>query len=213
MVLAYHFIFTAYGFWLPNDPRGSWSDTVRAFDLIQFGPATKVMTTASLARAPHDRDVRQRAKLALKHSPVRFNGHQARAIVQGFDAAQREHRYKYLALAILPDHVHLLVERHPRDIDAIARHLKAKATARMSELRLHPLANCVSKTGRVPSLWSRSHWCPFVSDEAHLKKAIRYVESNPLKSGLLAQRWRIVKSPAQQPPSLEVAIRLTQHVP
>lgn len=28
MVLAYHVIFGAYGFWLPNDPRGSWSKFV-----------------------------------------------------------------------------------------------------------------------------------------------------------------------------------------
>jgi len=33
MVLGYHFIFSAYGFWLPNDPRGSWSDTIRVYDL------------------------------------------------------------------------------------------------------------------------------------------------------------------------------------
>jgi len=25
MVIASHDIFTFYGFWLPNDPRGSWS--------------------------------------------------------------------------------------------------------------------------------------------------------------------------------------------
>jgi hypothetical protein len=28
MILAFHAIFGAYGFWLPNDPRGSWSDFV-----------------------------------------------------------------------------------------------------------------------------------------------------------------------------------------
>jgi hypothetical protein len=27
-VLAYHVVLGAYGFWLPNDPRGSWSDFV-----------------------------------------------------------------------------------------------------------------------------------------------------------------------------------------
>jgi len=28
MVRGYHVIFGMYGFWLPNDPRGSWSDYV-----------------------------------------------------------------------------------------------------------------------------------------------------------------------------------------
>ena len=49
MILAFHFILSAYGFWLPNDPRGSWSEIVRNFELLRFGPATKVSTTRSLA--------------------------------------------------------------------------------------------------------------------------------------------------------------------
>lgn len=40
-VIAYHLILTAYGFWLPNDPRGSGSETVRAGQLTPFGPATR----------------------------------------------------------------------------------------------------------------------------------------------------------------------------
>ena len=36
-VLAYHAIFTAYGFWLPNDPRGSWSSYVRSWELFLAG--------------------------------------------------------------------------------------------------------------------------------------------------------------------------------
>ena len=38
MILGFHVVFGAYGFWLPNDPRGSWSDFVgswvREDDLI-----------------------------------------------------------------------------------------------------------------------------------------------------------------------------------
>jgi hypothetical protein len=36
-LLAAHIIFTAYGFWLPNDPRGSWSEWVAAWELFRFG--------------------------------------------------------------------------------------------------------------------------------------------------------------------------------
>ena len=58
-VLAYHLVFTSYGFWLPNDPRGSWSDFVRSWELYWYGGATKVTTRASLARREHDRDLRR----------------------------------------------------------------------------------------------------------------------------------------------------------
>jgi hypothetical protein len=36
-VLAYHVVFGAYGFWLPNDPRGSWSDFVASWELFRAG--------------------------------------------------------------------------------------------------------------------------------------------------------------------------------
>src|SRR5437899_6098149 len=53
MVLASHVIFTTYGFWLPNDPRGSWSDFVAAWELFRAGgPATKTTTRRSVAGAP-----------------------------------------------------------------------------------------------------------------------------------------------------------------
>jgi hypothetical protein len=49
MILAYHAVFTTYGFWLPNDPRGSWSNFVRAWELLHFGKATKTDSRRSVA--------------------------------------------------------------------------------------------------------------------------------------------------------------------
>ena len=37
MVIAYHLIWTGYGWWLPNDPRGSGSHGVRAEVLKELG--------------------------------------------------------------------------------------------------------------------------------------------------------------------------------
>ena len=55
MVRWYHLIMTAYGFWLPNDPRGSWSEFVASWELYKFGAATKTNEKRSLARDPHDK--------------------------------------------------------------------------------------------------------------------------------------------------------------
>lgn len=84
MVLGYHLILTAYGFWLPNEPRGSWSDFVRSWALLKFGPATKTTDRRSVARKPHDRAKRLEAKNALVRNPVEFTGLHARAISRGF---------------------------------------------------------------------------------------------------------------------------------
>ena len=192
MILGYHFIFSAYGFWLPNDPRGSWSEIVREFELRKFGPATKVNTTRSVASRPHDHQLRLAAKRALRYPAVRFTGEQAVLIAKGFADAVLQHSYVIHALAILPDHVHLVMRKHPRDHENIAAHLKAKATSCLNAAGRHPLAGFISPSGRIPSPWARNYWCPYIRTEEYYRKAIEYVELNPVKAGLRRQRWSVV---------------------
>src|SRR4029079_1330281 len=84
IVIAYHVIYGMYGFWLPNDPRGSWSDFVGSWNLFRYGPATKTTARRSLADRPHDHDWRTAPKKALKYPAVVLNGLQARAVALGF---------------------------------------------------------------------------------------------------------------------------------
>jgi len=139
MVRAYHLILACYGFWLPNDPRGSWSDFVRSFELYRVaGSATKVNTKASLAHQPHAHRDRLKAKQALSRPPVVFTGHQAQAIAQGFaDYIEKNRRVVY-ACAVMPDHVHLVVQRCEHPIETIANQLKARATMFLNKENLHP---------------------------------------------------------------------------
>ncbi len=191
-ILGFHFIFSACGFWLPNDPRGSWSDTIRQFQLLRYGQATKLATTRSVVALPHDIEARLEAKRSLRYPPVHFTGEQARAIARGFGVAVAEHNYHVHALAILPEHVHLVMAWHPRHCDDIAKHLKAKATRQLTDAGLHPLAAHRSASGRTPSPWARNHWCPFIVSLRQMLVAIRYVQTNPIKAGLRAQHWNLV---------------------
>ncbi len=84
MIIAYHVIFGAYGFWLPNDPRGSWSTEVWARHLQPFGGATKVDTRQSLARREHDHAIRLEAKRHLQYPAVQFNATQVCIIGDAF---------------------------------------------------------------------------------------------------------------------------------
>src|SRR4051794_32092208 len=96
MVRWYHLIITAYGFWLPNDPRGSWSDFVGSWELYKFGPVTPVTGKRSYAHDPHDVAMRLAAKRALKYPPVRFDALQRQLIVEGFAEAVTSARYEVL---------------------------------------------------------------------------------------------------------------------
>ena len=195
MILAYHSIFSAYGFWLPNDPRGSWSDFVRSWELFRFGKATKVDLRRSVARAEHDVALRLRAKRSLRYPPVAFTGPQARAVGWGFARAVGEADYVVHACSILPEHVYLVIARHRRSIQRIVGHLKARATQRLTAEGLHPLTEHARGDGTLPSPWARRGWNVYLDDPKHLRNAVRYVEANPIKEGSPRQRWSFVTPP------------------
>lgn len=193
MVLASHIIFTAYGFWLPNDPRGSWSDFVGAWELLRFGNATKANERGSLARRPHDRFLRLEAKQALKYPAVLFDGLQARAIARGFASFTNASALTVWASAIMPDHVHMVVARHGYIVEQIVNLLKGAATRELAAEQLHPLAAYPTKTGRLPKAFARGQWKVFLDSVADIQRAIRYVEANPIKEGYRRQRWHFVQ--------------------
>jgi REP-associated tyrosine transposase len=189
MIVGYQVIFGAYGFWMPNDPRGSWSNFVGSWDLFRFGPATKTTERRSLAYRPHDRELRLAAKRALKYPPVNFSGVQARAVARGFAEYFSKIHLPVWACAILPDHVHLVVGRPAIPVERLVIQLKGDATKQLECEGIHPLA--AWKTQRLPKCWARGQWKVFL-DEEDVPRAIRYVQDNPLKEGKPRQRWSFV---------------------
>lgn len=184
MLIGFHYIFTAYGFWLPNDPRGSWSEVIRVFELLKYGGPTKVNTRQSVAGVQHDWRLRHEAKRALRHPPVSFDGVQSRAIALGVKHAAEESDYRVHALTVLPEHLHLVIAWHRKHADIIAAHIKARMTHAMNEREVNPA------TGFSP--WARNHWCVYIDDAEHMRTAVRYVEKNPLKENKPRQKWSFV---------------------
>jgi hypothetical protein len=188
-VIAFHLIISAYGFWLPNDPRGSWSDFVGSWELLKFGPATKVNDRRSYAHDPHDIALRRAAKQALKYPPVRFNDAQRLAIAAGFARACAEAGYVCRACCIGFDHAHAVCDRHPRDIMVVAGHLKSHATRELTDRGIHPLHGHTGKRGGLPTPWSEGCWKVFIDHNDQLQAAVAYVKRHPGKEGLAAQHW------------------------
>jgi REP element-mobilizing transposase RayT len=191
MVVAYHLIITAYGFWLPNDPRGSWSDFVGAWELLRFGAATKTDSRRSVAARPHDHRRRLEAKEALKYPEVHFTGVQARQIGMSFYDWARQRGATIWACSILPEHVHLVVARYRYQIEQVANLLKGASTRALAAAGLHPLARFAGAK-QPPKMWARNEWKVFLDDTADIRRAIRYVEQNPVKEGKPEQHWQCV---------------------
>lgn len=192
MIAAYHLIFGAYGFWLPNDPRGSWSTFVGSWELYRYGGrATKTTETQSLAYREHDHAQRMAAKLRLKRPPILFSGVQARAIGRSFSNYCWRRGVSVFACAILPDHIHLVTGPLPMKPEHFVIQLKGAATRKLVEEKLHPFAHLCGRGGRPPKCFARGEWKVFLDPE-DVPNAVCYVEENPEKEGLRRQHWNFV---------------------
>lgn len=179
MILAFHSIFSCYGFWLPNEQRGSWSTFVANWELLRFGPATKVEVRHSVAKRSYDRDRKRAMRETLAHPPVRFTGEQAKIVGQSLQGVP----YDIHALAVMHDHVHLVLGWMERDIRQSVGHIKSEATR-----GLRANGHFIDRP-----VWADHGWNVFLHTPADVDRAIRYVQNNPLREGKRAQRWHCVK--------------------
>lgn len=189
-IIAYHLIFGAYGFWLPNDPRGSWSRYVHSNRLRPFGEPER---RARHEPIPGEESLRTAMKEELAYPPVRFSGIQARAIGRGFAEAVAQGGYVVYAAAIMPEHVHLVVARQQLTAEKMMGHFKRSASRRLREEGLHPMSQYLDQRGRFPSPWEQNGWKVFLHTPDEIELAMIYVNDNPLEAGLPAQTWSWVR--------------------
>ena len=191
VIHGYHLIFGTYGFWLPNDPRGAWSDYVYAWELAKFGKATKSLERVDVAPAEYA-VWRAEAQRALAYPPVSLDGKQAKAVGEAFSTFCAKNRLGIWACSILPEHVHLVLGRHRYKMEIVANLLKGAATKRLVENGLHPMAAYRETEGRLPKMWAKNQWISYLDSEHSIEQAIAYVERNPTREGMRLQKWTCV---------------------
>jgi len=183
LVIAHHLVWTAYGWWLPNDPRGSTSREVREPAVGRLGEHH----FGRRAVQPPPEAVRQfyaSVPEVLSHPLLELVARDAIVVAEAFAEAVAARRYTCYACAILPDHVHLVLRKHRDKAEQMI-----EALQEASRLRL-------SGTGRRPTdhpVWTRGGWKGFLDSPDAVRAAIRYVERNPAVCGLAPQRWKFVK--------------------
>ena len=84
MVIAHHLIWTAYGLWLPNDPRGSMSLKVVVEPIAELGPHHY---GRKLQQPPSSqiREFYEKAEDVLKHELLTFDDNDINKIARGFE--------------------------------------------------------------------------------------------------------------------------------
>jgi REP element-mobilizing transposase RayT len=188
MIHGYHVIWGTYGFWLPNDPRGSWSDFVASWELLRYGKTARSIERTDIDPERWNR-WRASALTALKYPAVSLTAEQVQAVATGFGTCVRKSRYTIWACSVLDEHIHMVIARHTYEVEKICNLLKGEATKQLKASLLHPLARFADADGTVPSLWAENQWKVYLDSEAAIETAIQYVIENPAKEGKPMQSW------------------------
>jgi putative transposase len=89
--------------------------------------------------------------------------------------------YRMQAWVVMPNHVHLVVDVWNVPLVKLINGWKGKSSREANKL-----------LGRSGQFWQEDYYDTLIHDKAHLKRAIRYTEQNPVKAFLVkvARDWR-----------------------
>jgi len=168
-VLAYHLIWTGYGWWLPNDPRGSGSHVIRNDVLHDLGELHYSRKRVQPARRVV-REFYDEAHDRLTFPVLSFDDSQIAIVAESFADVIAEQSYTCYACAIMPDHVHLLIRKHRDRAEQMIARLQGKSALRLIETPgidpKHPI-------------WTAGGWRVFLDSPDDIRRTIRYIERNP----------------------------------
>jgi REP element-mobilizing transposase RayT len=85
-------------------------------------------------------------------------------------------RYELGAWVIMPNHLHVLVDVWDTPLSGMIKSWKAFVARESNKI-----------LGRHGAFWEREYLDTVVSDEAHWRRAVRYIVNNPVKAGLVSE--------------------------
>jgi REP element-mobilizing transposase RayT len=182
MVIAYHLVWTIYGTWLPNDPRGSGSHFVAAPLLAELGE----LHFGRKKVQPSGQEIREFYEYAtelLRFPIIRFTRTQIDLVAAAFADSIHEHRYTCYACAIMPDHVHLVIRKHRHLAEQMIDNLQAASRAQLVAMDEFPADH---------PIWTLGGWKRYLNSPADVRRVIPYVEQNRTAAGLAPRQWPFV---------------------
>jgi type I restriction enzyme R subunit/putative DNA methylase len=174
------------------------------FRLADSMPASRSSEWKHLLKIEDDREKRTKLEEYLDRGVGECHLRDLRIAKLAEEALLFQHKesYELLAWCVMLNHVHVLVHVWQKPLWKMVvmwkKFVAAKALAMLRQERRSPdrLVRAVDNTGpnrssALPLFWQREYWDTFMRDEAQEKTAIRYIESNPLKSKLCraAEQW------------------------
>ncbi len=159
---------TTYGTWLPGDPRGYVSNTLREDGT--FEPKRNQRGT------PYSRgDARTlaSAQRLQKHNTVWLNYGQAATTAEALVKAAAQRHWFIIRAAIMASHIHTLTTRCPDDGSAILRIFKGVTSAELS-----------NKAGRPGRWWTHGGSDRYLQDQRAIDAVEHYIRQ---QQGILCE--------------------------
>lgn len=184
IVIAHHIIWTCYGTWLPNDPRGSTSKTIRCNAIAEVGE----LHFGRKKVQPLGKDIRafyESARQVLRHPIVLLDERARRSVADSFARVVDENKLTCWACAIMPDHVHILIRKHKLTFEEMMEQLKDQSAASLRAAGLAPNDH--------PVWTAHGGWSVFQDHPDDVRRTIGYIERNPDSYALPRQLYPFVK--------------------
>jgi REP element-mobilizing transposase RayT len=105
-------------------------------------------------------------------------------IAQAFADEVAAQNYTCYACAIMPDHVHILIRKHKHQAEEMIANLQSASHCVLRQQEIRPLGHPV---------WGGHGWKVFLDTPEDIRRTITYIEDNPTKARLPAQKWEFVK--------------------
>lgn len=183
MIIAHHLMWTAYGWWLPNDPRGSMSQFIRN-DLLSSLGELHYGRKAIQPAGWEIRDFYGRAPEKLKHELFTIEPQDFAIVAEGLARTIELYRYTCWACAVMPDHVHMLIRKHRDTAEQMIGRLQNGSMSAMRDAK---------RRGGEHPVWGGPGWKVFQDGPEDVRRTIAYTRNNPIKMGLPEQTWGFVK--------------------
>jgi REP element-mobilizing transposase RayT len=185
MIAGYHLIWTAYGWWLPNDPRGSRSIEIRcaaieALGGLHYGPP-RIQPAGNQIR-----EFYEAAAGVLKYPLVKFSPDEVAVIGASFARVIRQRGYTCYGCAIMPEHIHMLIRKHRDQAQTMIEAFQEASRAAV-------LAKPQSARGENHPVWGGPGWKVYLETTEDMWRTEAYIQRNPQEAGLPEQGWPFVQ--------------------
>lgn len=175
-----------YGHWLPNDPRGSGSVEFLDEKFAPLGPIHRGRKPEPLQPSREElREFHREAEPLLNFPLIWMDEVKRQAAVEAMEEIVHARRYTCWACAVLRNYAHLAIRIHRDDgmsmWQSLAQSIRTRLRLRFpQEISVHH-----------PVISSRPYDV-YLYTPRDVRARIAYVEQNPIRDGLSAQRFDFV---------------------